>query len=200
MRRAGTAIAAIVALCAGVLVGCDGGSAAGPSPTTSGSPSGSGTSSDTTTPTTPTADTTGPSQPPEMPALAREQSRAGAKAFVRHYVDVLNYSWVSMDPRLLTEFATPSCTICHRFSEIISRAGKHGGFQHGGQWSVQRAYGLPSVDPDRLDLLVTVQINAGRWRPTASDPVQTIERSTVTNQFSLQWVDGVWLVRDVRAT
>ena len=36
----------------------------------------------------------GPTEgPPELPEAAKAKTTAGAKAFVRYYVDVLNYSW-----------------------------------------------------------------------------------------------------------
>ncbi len=50
------------------------------------------------TATTATSDpptTSGPAHgPPELPEAAKAKTTAGAKAFVRYYVDILNYSWL----------------------------------------------------------------------------------------------------------
>ena len=39
--------------------------------------------------------------PPEMPAAAKKKTKAGAIAFVRHYVELINYAGRSGEPRPL---------------------------------------------------------------------------------------------------
>ena len=58
--------------------------------------------SPTSTPATTASTTTTPPdrrRPPVMPALARQKTPAGAKAFVRYYVEVLNHSYAALRHR-----------------------------------------------------------------------------------------------------
>ena len=68
----------------------------------------------TTTPSsTPTASPTGP---PPMPAEARGTSRKAAVAFVRHWVDTLNYSADTLDSAPLKKLSSPECDACNAAS------------------------------------------------------------------------------------
>ncbi len=83
MRRA--VVAALTAgLCSAGMTACSD----DPSPDP---PATSSSTTSTTTPTTPTTTSPTEPEPPELPALAKENSKAGAKAFVRYFVAVLNY-------------------------------------------------------------------------------------------------------------
>jgi hypothetical protein len=135
-----------------------------------------------------------------MPDLAMQRSAAGAKAFVRHYIDVLNYSWVALDSAGIRELSSNTCRICRRFARIIDTASAQGGYQHGGEWHVVRAYALPTTDIEERDVLVTVEIASGEWRRTRSDPIEPIKHTRTTDTFYLSWSGNAWRVQDVRAT
>ncbi len=72
--------------------------------------------------TTPTSTTSDPAdEPPVLPDAAKSQTTAGAKAFVRHYADVLNYAWLNLDPRRCTDAsATAARSVMSRDAHVQS--------------------------------------------------------------------------------
>lgn len=197
MRRA--LVAALTAgVCSAALTGCTKDSAAGPTAVTS-----SGTSSRSPTPTTsePTRSTppTEPA-PPVMPALAREQSKAGAKAFVRYYIKVLNYSWAALQSRSLKDTSADGCDVCGLISRRVDAIKSRGGYQIGGEWSPKRIYRLPGQSTAKPKFLVTIDIAAGKWKPGRGADERTIDPSQVTNEINLLWTHRGWGTVDLRAT
>lgn len=114
MRKTATSMVAAVAL---LLTGActdDSGPSAPPTPTdvVTSSPT-SDPAPTTASPTTELSPTTDEvSGPPEMPDEAREYSEAGAEAFVRHYVELLNYSTQAPESGLLEPYGLDSCQSC----------------------------------------------------------------------------------------
>ena len=62
-----------------------------------------------------TAATTGP----VLPAEAREQTAAGAIAFVRHYFAVVDYAYANGDTAPLANISDPECLPCAAIKEMI---------------------------------------------------------------------------------
>ena len=72
------------------------------------------------------------SQAPKMPALARENSEAGAEAFVRHFIEVLNDSQWDGETQAVLDLSAPTCTNCHNMAEAIQDIKNAGGSFEGG--------------------------------------------------------------------
>ncbi|MEP6667274.1 MAG: DUF6318 family protein, partial [Nocardioidaceae bacterium] len=106
MRRAVVAFIAL-GLCALGLAACTDDTARTPTSTTS-------ETSPTDPPSSSTPSTTEPTSPapPELPDAAKEKTPAGAKAFIRFYVDVVNAAWKSQSSKQLRSLATRSCSVC----------------------------------------------------------------------------------------
>ncbi|MGN6780031.1 MAG: DUF6318 family protein [Marmoricola sp.] len=109
-----------VGLLGGSLSGCGGTPDAGPPP----SPP---TTAPTATPT-PTA--------PVMPDAARANTKAGAVAFVRHYVDLLDHAIKTGDVFGVRSLTARSCGSCMRVIRQIDRIYRNGGHSDGGTWTV----------------------------------------------------------------
>src|SRR5438128_15619 len=87
-------------------------------------------------PTASTSPSASPS-PPVMPAVAKEKSRAGAQAFVRHYIDVLNYATFTGDTKAAHSLDGGQCQSCRRMLHSIENIYAAGGHVEGGAWSSQ---------------------------------------------------------------
>lgn len=200
MRRA-LAAALAVGVCSATLAGCTEDSPAGPTTVTSPGTTSRTPSTATTEPTKPTASTT-TTEPasPVMPALAKKQSKAGAKAFVRHYVDVLNYAWTQLKPRTLVEVSSDDCRVCSLIIRRIAITDQKGGYQVGGEWSPRRIYALPGQSARQPKFLVTIDIRSGTWKPARGQDERKISSSRVTNEFDLTWMPQGWATLDLRAT
>ena len=125
MRRA-LAAAALLAL---ALVGCTDDGQSPTSTTSSPPPTGQ-----TTTPTSTTSDPA--DEPPALPDAAKSQTTAGAKAFVRHYADVLNYAYSELRCAAAREPGLLVLQVCHALGQDRQGMAANGGSQDGGAWTV----------------------------------------------------------------
>lgn len=108
--------AAFVLVGAVALGGCSGEEAPEPSPSvSSGSSTGGASPSASVTPS-PTVTESGPA----IPAAAREQTEAGAEAFVRFYIDQSARAWTEADPSQLEGLATGACATCANLQETAT--------------------------------------------------------------------------------
>ncbi len=192
MRRA-VSVAVMAAVCAMTLGACSHDEPAGPrTPLTSGPadpPSSSATSPSTTPPS---------NGAPTMPALAKKETTAGAKAFVRYYIEVLNDATrTQMTARLAAKSAS-DCRVCHNIISSIRRAQAHHGYQKGGIWHPVTVYLAPGGTHTSPQLLAEIQVSPGVWRAYARSKLHRIKAQKVHDQFRLTWLaPGGWLVKDI---
>ncbi|NEK94520.1 hypothetical protein GCU67_10095 [Modestobacter muralis] len=85
----------------------------------------------------PTSDTLQPLGPPDlpMPMEARQQSEAGAQAFLRYYMQLYSAAQASMNADYLDQFSQ-DCATCDRIIEEIRQDAATGYSYRGGQISV----------------------------------------------------------------
>ncbi len=198
MRRAVAALAAGLCLASAACSAEPGADPPTATPTATAPPT--TTSSTTPTSSAPATSTPGDLKAPVMPAQARVNSRAGAKAFVRYFVDTLNFSWQALRPDALSAESSKRCHVCRLISKRITKMRSNGGYQHGGEWSPTRIFPLPGQTDEQSKFLVTVRIAKGSWKSAAGDSPQAIVAGTVTNEFYLVWSPAGWRVFDLRST
>lgn len=192
MRRGLAVIAAGVA-CA-VLASCDG-APGQPQPTVVSRSSAVTLTSGTTTSRPPP--TTSPSPDvPVLPAAAKEKSPAGAKAFVRYYVDVLNQAFAEVNPRLLAERSARGCSGCGALLTVLRKMQAAGGGQSGGDWRVLRI-APTSNDARTFRFVIHVEIQAGSSKRSADAAPRKIEGREAFDEITLRW-QGHWLVTELR--
>jgi hypothetical protein len=132
-----------------------------------------------------------------MPPLAREKSRAGAKAFVRHYIDVINYSWATGRGDELRDLSSPGCRECRSLAEAIDGFTRDGGYQLGGDWTAKRLFAFPTDPITSPRISATIHVAPGEWRESATGPKHTIKAETIVTDFDLRRHGASWLVTDV---
>ncbi len=198
MRRA-LASALTSGLCCVILVACSNDGATGPVESSNRS-----TGPATSTPTTPaTATATTSSDPagvtePVMPALAREKSTAGAKAFVKYYINVYNYAFLASDSERLARISVSACTICRRLVRIVDNNKRRGGYQIGGEWLPRRLSVVPSQPKYAPIVIGALRITSGYYKASASDRHHTITAENALHEFRLRWTSGGWQLTDLR--
>lgn len=187
MRRA--PLAAVACVLAGMtLAACN-----GDPPAASSTPP-----TDTQSATT-TADDPGDGQPspPAMPALAREHTIAGAKAFVKYYVDVLNYSYLNTTSEILDPLSPRPCTTCRAFVEAVDSMERHGGGQTGGEWTTTKIHLLAKSPDDHLLLLAEADVAAGSSTPSKHTQPHKIQAHHDQLEFGAGWKEGSWEITHV---
>lgn len=119
----------VVLLALGLLGGC------GKEPPTA-APSGDASTPVVTPSSTPTA-------APVLPEQAKGNTKAGAIAFVRHYVDVVNFAIETGRTGDLANLSHKSCGSCDRLIENVSKVYAGGGWITGGTCRTSRAWAGP---------------------------------------------------------
>ena len=193
MRRALAAVAAATALACG-LAACNGDAGAGPTPER---PTTSESETDTSTaPTDPTesSPSSGPDEAPVLPDAAKQQTRAGAKAFVRHFVATLNFAWDSMQTRELRNLALAKCSPCSAGADAIDKVGEAGGSRRGGAWLTRTLTTLPSGEAGVTLVQLGAQTKAGQLRDSESAAPVRLQPRTVHLDIELVWRGSRWFV------
>jgi hypothetical protein len=105
-----------------LLAGCGGDPKADPPPSTSPTPSVSSTPS-----------------PPALPEAAKANTKAGAIAFVRYYVALLNLLQSTGDERPLLAVSQSNCRSCMAVVRAANAIYDSGGHVEGGLWTIRKA-------------------------------------------------------------
>lgn len=69
---------------------------------------------------------------PVLPAAATERTEAGARAFIQHYWDLVNYAQVTGDVTRLSATSGPDCSACQAFIDRVRVHYRGGGRIVGG--------------------------------------------------------------------
>lgn len=176
----GTSLPAAALAAALVLAGCSDGADADGTPS---SPAATEPSSDPSG--TPVVEA------PSLPAEAGEQTEAGAEAFVRHYVDLMNYGQASGDASPLEAVSAPGCGACSGFISTVDDVYAEGGAVEGGEFVIRELsplpldYGADYATYAVIDVAPQTILDAG-GQATASDAYEY--------RIGLypSWVDGAW--------
>lgn len=103
------------------------------------------------TPSTPVSTAPSPTaSAPVMPAEASANTKAGAIAFVRYYVELINYAQATGDVDPLKAIEGEACESCTNVRESIRRTYGNGGSIEGGAWRPNLTIALHNEDDSWL--------------------------------------------------
>lgn len=130
----------------------------------------------------PTAPASPTDAPPTMPELALDDSPAGAEAFVRHYIDVLNHAALTGDTSALEELSSPECSGCDRYVDLFRTTYANGGYFKGGEWEIEELSIEYDAAQEEQYVTTAVKIRDGLEKSSSrTDEVRTpASESTVT--------------------
>lgn len=151
------------------------------------------------TPTvSPTASTSAtPSGPPPLPAAARGTSKAAAVAFVRHWIDTLNYSAATLDDASLARLNDRACEPCGVFIDRIRQVRRGGGHIDGLHWKIDDARALNTAGPS-IEVQGVVVLSPSRVFLTPSGKPQRFTGGRSFYTFSTQHSGGRWVISDIQ--
>lgn len=179
----------ISSLCCWALGGCS-----GEGPVRNASPHTKVDAAPISTSASPSTASPEPAHPPRMPALAKERSPAGAKAFVRYYVAVLNYSWHSGHSTLTRRYSAPGCVSCRGIARSIEQMTQAGGFYRGGAWRLKAPVLVPSQPGSAPIVHAALIQSSGHWKKSAADRLRVIKRDQNYLDVHLIRKSGTWKV------
>jgi hypothetical protein len=137
---------------------------------------------------------------PVMPALAKQHSTAGAKAFIRYFVTVLNYSYSIPISGPLRHVSAQECHVCQTLARGLDALRQSRGSQAGGRWKVIRVFRIASDRASRPRYLLEINVARGSFKTSDHSRARPIHPQTVTDQVELRRVANGWLVRGVETT
>lgn len=143
-------------------------------------------------PTDPTsAATDEPPEEPELPTEATEQSEAGAEAFARHYVELINYAQSTGEIDPLVQATSADCTGCSGLFDAALEGNADGAHIEGGEMTVSDVYPVP-VDYG-ADYGFGMVIDIEEQRRVAADGTVVVADPLEWNigLYPL-WVDDQW--------
>src|SRR4051794_11026217 len=191
IRGRSAGVGFVVCALAGVLAGCDGDAASQPTTSAVASPSGvsSGASTPSSAMTTPstTRPRPRPTVTPAVPAAARRHSAAGAEAFARFYLELVNRAWSEPNPDLLRPYVLPTCKTCANQIAAATELRRRG-LKYAGP-SVQ--LGPSVITPDHPGGRTTVQVGFKQLRQGIVDEQGRQVERTRQDQ-ALFDVDLIW--------
>jgi hypothetical protein len=163
-----------------VLAGCGGDPKVSPSPT----PSSPVTSPVSTTPT-----------PPALPDAAKANTKAGAIAFVRHYIDVFNVAQESGDGSAFRDLSATDCSDCRAVLQGLERIYEAGGHIEGGALRVVAATADYNGAEDHWIVLARVTSGPQQVFATSTDTApKKLQGGTRSMNLTLIRQRGNWMV------
>lgn len=129
LRRSAVLPLLAAGLAACLVAGCASTAEPGPLPSPSSSPSVS----------------TSTATPPTLPPEAEGTSAKAAKAFARHYFDVINYAARTGDTDELRALGTKDCVSCEAIASNIEKIYNAGGHIESEGWSLRQIRGLQTT-------------------------------------------------------
>jgi hypothetical protein len=137
---------------------------------------------------------------PTLPAEAQGTSKAAAKAFVRHWIDVLNYSAESGDTNTLRELSDSRCAACAGAIQSIDEVYSAGGAMHGDGWSVLDLKYQPLQPRHEPVVAVGLRIAPQRVIPASGKESRRFKGGARTMSFYLKRQRGAWVVVQLERT
>ena len=131
---------------------------------------------------------------PELPEAAKANTKEGATAFVRHYVELINLAAQGHVEPIL-EVSESECDSCHRIVGRTREIYDSGGRIEGGIWEIKHfvvAGKLPETDR----WSVRVQIKYGPQKVIEGNPPKTtqFDGGEAAYNFVLHQVRGEWKI------
>jgi len=136
-----------------------------------------------------------PTGAPVLPEEAKENTKVGAVAFVRHYVDLINYAQATGDVEALAAVEADSCKSCVLGREFFESVYAMGGRIEGGTFRAAAVAPLPNpVDGDWL-VAVGFRIASDTvFRPGQTPEVTHHKASRLLTSHIVKFVDGGWRI------
>ena len=202
MTRFGPLLAATAAL-AVVLTACDPGDDPQPNYSSVTPTASASTSSSPTASPSPSVPTTGPNispgeVAPTLPTIAEADSADAAQAFEGYYVRMIDWTYATSDPSILTPFYSDGCENCSNLQKNLNAQLQGGKTYRGSRFTIDR---LALVDNDGRSgadfaISVEVSISALEILNAAGQVSDSAPASRLTLTNWLDWNGSKWLIVD----
>lgn len=131
---------------------------------------------------------------PTLPADAKGTSKAAAKAFVRHYISLVNHAATTGDTAALRAASDPRCASCNAVIERVESVYSAGGSIAGDGWRVVSLTAVPAQPPQRPRLDVGLIMSPQKVVARKGARETGFKGGRLPATFSLAWQGRQWRV------
>lgn len=150
------------------------------------------------TPTSPSPSrTTSPTvAAPSLPPEAEGTSPTAAKAFVRHYVDLVNYAMATGDTGPMQAASAPNCESCAGVEVRIRGVYEAGGSIESNGWQVRSLALVPLQPRNRPMVDAGIEMSPQLVRQNAKAEPERFKGGRLPTTFFLAYNEAGWIVID----
>ena len=136
-------------------------------------------------------------QAPKLPALARENSEAGAEAAFRHFLEATNFAAITGNFEPFDQIANTECEGCATIRNHLSDVYDAGGHVEGNAWVLQSIDG--DLEPDGAYVAAQVTTEAGMLTAKAGAKPEKIPSRTSNQSLyaRLAFASGSWSITEL---
>ncbi len=134
-----------------------------------------------------------------MPEEAKEDSKEGAKRFVKYYVEVLNLAQATGEIQTLSKLSSADCVACQRTIRSLETLYAKGGQLTGGAWKVSGFVGVR--DETSGNWLITTRASYSEQKSvTPGQPTSTFTGGSAAYDFLVAPAPGRKVLKWSRVT
>lgn len=132
---------------------------------------------------------------PSFPDDAAVDSLKGAEAFVRHYIDLLNYAANTGDIRALQRVSSRECSGCKTYEDLYRATYENGGYMREPGWTPTDLFAADE-GAGSVGVLVTVRAPRMRYKLSADSKEKFGAADVYKLRFGVSRRSGAWVVND----
>jgi hypothetical protein len=129
-----------------------------------------------------------------MPDEAKGTSAASAKAFVRHWIETLNYAGPAADPKPVRRLSSEKCSACSAIFDFIDEVAAQGGSIAGEGWGVTSIDVVSQSAGSAVVIDAVVNVRPQTVQTSTASEATTFPGGRRTKTFWLERSAGSWQV------
>jgi hypothetical protein len=132
--------------------------------------------------------------PPPLPDAAKGTSEASAKAFVRHYVELINFAVATGSTQAFTAVSDRNCVSCNAVADRVRNVYGAGGSIISDGWVIESIQTVPSQPTRAPKFDVGLRLSKQIVRKAADSRPETFEGGKLPATFHLVRRGDAWFI------
>ena len=129
---------------------------------------------------------------PTLPEAATKDSEEGAVAFVKHYIELLNYASDTGDVERLREASDPKCGGCNSYVELYESTYANGGYFKDSGW--KNSQQVTDVQDGELLVFADIEAAGGTFKEDRDDDIHESRDEAYQLIFAPVLTNGRWIL------
>jgi hypothetical protein len=145
--------------------------------------------------------TTGPgpvTTSPSADGKARTKTPAGASAFTRLYLGLINDAYRTGASEPLRRYAAPGCASCTSIAAAVDDIYGRGGHAEGGRLSIERIAATGISPTSRPTVVVDIAVSPFRQIDGSGRVVEQVAARRTVLLVDLEWFNEAWRIKGIR--